>query len=363
MPSGPKSVLQMLWSFASKWRPGDGSRFVWPSVETVAVRLGRKVRGVYANLTRLEREGWIVRDYDEKGRKGWTLHPVAVAPRMQETQLGIAWPSDTAGEAANSVCAADAPRTIDGRSTDDLRTPEPLDFAAEVRALTEELRAPRPQRAAAPCVQPVERDTRCAISEEEPCNPARLEVQSPKRKEAPMKSPSNQDTVGQDSLRVFRSIEQYRVARLGTTIGGPARPYPKGDGLIRLWRELGANAKAWKLIEQYGRRAIDLAALAVEQGADNATKLVKWRSDGGEWDRARYDAVMRWQGAGAEPCTPSAPPPPDPIVDGVRVDMHEREAWDEGGEVAVRKQRAATLDADKMAAQAADFLATLRGVG
>lgn len=317
MGSGAKSVLQMLWSYASKWRPGDGPRFVWPSVETIADKLGRKIRGVYANLATLEREGWIVRTRDELGRKGWDLHPQPVerAPAEPEVepdmQLGIAWP-------------------------------EPGDEASN--------------EAPPPCAQPVEKSSAPAELRDESCNPTCTPVQLHPSIGVTM---NHQDTAGQDSLRVFRAYEAHRVATLD---GPPARTLPP-PGLLTLWRELGGNAKAWKAVEAYGRRAIDIVAGMRDRGDPGWEQRERWRRDGGEWSRARFDAVMAYQGAAAEPQKPSAPPPPDPVVDGERVTLLEREAWDAGGEAAVRKQRSEALSSERLGELAGGFLAKLRGVG
>lgn len=328
--TGAKSVLMHLWKYASKWYPGDGPRFVWPSVGRLAAELGRKLRGVYANLATLEAAGWIVRDWDDQGHKGWTLNPIAVPAAAPEMQLGFAWDDGPPPEPANSDAAAG-------------------DLRAEIGRLVGDLRAP------VCCAEPVERIDRVAPE----CNSDCTGVQLPKRKEEPMNNQPPQDTAGQDSLRVFRAYESHRVATLG---GMEARRFAP-PGLLALWKELGGNAKAWKLVEAYGRRAIDLAAKSVEAGHEKSATFVKCRSDGQEWASSRYKAVMAWQGAAAEPCRPTPPPPPDPIVDGERVHLLEREAWDSGGADAVRQQRAAALSSERLGELAGDFLAKMRGVG
>lgn len=160
-----------------------------------------------------------------------------------------------------------------------------------------------------------------------------------------------------EGVAIFRAYEQRRIAKLGDRY--PKRETPPMT-LWNLWRELGGNTAAWRKVEAYGKRAIDIAAKAVESGHEKAGQWVKLRADGGEWAKARYDAVMAWQGAAAEPHRPSAPPPPDPVVDGERVSLLEIEAWDSGGEAAVRKRRAEVMPPDAMADAAGAFLARLR---
>ncbi len=326
----------MLWKYAAKWYPGDGPRFVWPSVATLADKLGRKLRGVYANLATLERGGWIVRDWDERGRRGWSLNPIPVPPATPEMQLGFAWDDGPPPDPANDSMNADDFRTEAGRLADDLRTPLPLDRGGEIR-----------------CGESVERAVRDCTPVQQSCTP----VQLPKRKvEEEM---NNQSEPGREMLRIFHAYEQHRT----TTLGGPEARRLFPPGMHTLWRELGGNASALKKLEAYGKRAIELAAKCKAEGTPGWEERVRWRSDGGEWSMKRYTAVMSWQGAAAEPCKPTPPPAPDPFVDGVRVDMHEREAWDAGGEDAVRRQRAEVVSFDRMGDLAAGFLARTRGVG
>lgn len=162
-----------------------------------------------------------------------------------------------------------------------------------------------------------------------------------------------------DGIRIFRAYEQRRVATIG---GRPARTTPP-TGIYALWRELGGTADAWKKVEQYGKRAIELCQHAIDTHDARAQDKIAWRADGNEWSSNRYRVVMAWQGNGAEPPKPAPPPEPDPVVDGTRVDRHEREAWDAGGEDAVRKQRASALSFDRLGELAAGFLRDRRGVG
>lgn len=166
----------------------------------------------------------------------------------------------------------------------------------------------------------------------------------------------NHQNVGQDLLRIFHAYEQHRH----TALGGPEPRRTVPASMVSLWQELGGNGAASKKLAEYGRRAIEIAAKMKADDAPGWQERARWRSDGGEWSKKRYDAVMAWQGAGAEPCRPSPPPTPDPIVDGQRIDLHEREAWEAGGADAVRRQRAEALSCDDLGKLAADALAKFR---
>lgn len=161
-----------------------------------------------------------------------------------------------------------------------------------------------------------------------------------------------------DASRIWLAYEAARVRMLG----GRPRTGPTPTAIRALWRELGGNADAWAKVERYGQRALELALAAKTAGRDAWPRLVECRSDGREWSRARYDAVMAWQGSAFEH-KPSAPPPPPPVVDGIEVDRFEREDYDAGGEDAVRLRRAMVMTFDAIGTRAEMFLAGLRGVG
>jgi hypothetical protein len=306
VPSGAKAVLLGLWTYAGRWFPGDGSRFVWPSVETLAAKLGRKVRGVYASLTRLVREGWIARAWDERGRRGWDLHPVPVVPVVDDepVQLGFAW--DDEAPAVDAVHSGG---------------------------------------------QPVEREVRVCTPLRRPCTA--LQSSSSTGSNHEQSSPHDDD-----ASRIWSAYEAKRIAEIG---GRPHRGCNPPEAMQVLAAELGGGADGWLAVERYGNRAIELAAKAKAAGYERWPWLVTLRADGFEWSKKRYDATMNYQGPSVDGVKPSAPPPPDPIVDGIPIDRFEREAWDSGGADAVRASRGAKLSAESVTASVAELFARMRG--
>lgn len=133
-----------------------------------------------------------------------------------------------------------------------------------------------------------------------------------------------------DALRVWLIYESER-ARL---LGGTARTGAPPLALRALIAEIGVER-----VEGYTRRSLELAASAVARGRSCAADLIAARSDGREWHLARVEAVERWREPEPLVVVPSSPPPPDPVVDGRRVTRFELDAWESGGEQAVREQR------------------------
>lgn len=329
---GPHRVLLALWDYAHGWRPGDEAWPVWPSPEALAAKLNVSRSTVYRGLTELERAGWIRRAQCEGG-PGWLL---LLAPEVEQRadrpspddaasaeQLGFHWADPIAdrlaSESANdapSVCAPPTVAAVDNSQATAATAPP---RRPKVRTAT--LRRP----------------------------------DSPPLQEQKLNSSANDD----DASRIWSRYEDERVRLLG----GKRRATEPPIGLRLLWRELGGNQAAWAEVERYGLRALELAAAAKAAGREIWPQLVACRADGREWTRKRYDAVCAWQGAAVDGPKASAPPPPSPIVDGVRVDRFELDAWDSGGAEAVRKQRAQALSGEQIAASAAEFLSRLRGVG
>jgi hypothetical protein len=323
----PARLLLALWDHAWDWRPGAAPPFVFPGVEALGMKLGIGRTAVYRALAELRDAGWI-REDSQDGRAGWTLALMPKCARAveeethDEMQLGFAWPTQEEIE----MPANNTPKPVDNVCTD---------HDAEAASIPDVGNPPSARRDS-------------LLSRKHASN-------HPRSGRGSTSSPPPDEGV-----RIFRDYERRRVAKLGDRY--TLRTTPPMT-LWNLWRELGGNAAAWKLVEAYGKRAIDIAAKAVEAGHEKADQWVKLRADGGEWSKARYDAVMAWQGAAAEPHKPTPPPAPDPVVDGERVTLLEREAWESGGADAVRRQRAEALSSERLGELAGDFLARMRGVG
>jgi DNA-binding MarR family transcriptional regulator len=73
LSAGAKLVLWALWEDLGRWNHSATEWFLAISVEGVSRLLGLRVRGVYQNLTKLEAKGFIRRDRDISGRRGYTL--------------------------------------------------------------------------------------------------------------------------------------------------------------------------------------------------------------------------------------------------------------------------------------------------
>jgi len=153
-----------------------------------------------------------------------------------------------------------------------------------------------------------------------------------------------------DTTRAWLDYEVERVRALGGSVRCTAAPESMRALVV---------ARGLPAVIAYGRRAIELAAEAVACGAPLAEKLVKCRSDGGEWSERRLAAVAAFQSTTVP--RPIVMPAPDPIVDDRPVDRHERAAWDSGGKEAVRALRRSVLSPDAMAAMARDALRVIGG--
>ena len=253
--SGPHRVLMNLWDYAHKWQQGDAEAFVWPSVDTLAARIGIGVRAVYASLATLEAEGCIRRARDAaRGVIGWVLSAVRAAavacvelehePELDDAQLAFAWALDEV-------------------------KPEPSS-------------TPVPECTPVHC-RPVDLCT--ATSTEQNLNVVRDD---------------------DDAGRIWSGYEAHRIRALASSGARATRTGPAPKALRNLHASLGGTPDAWQRIEAYGRRSIELAALAVAQGRTSAPMLVACRADGREWSRDRFDAVMAW--GNARTSAPAAPP-------------------------------------------------------
>lgn len=300
---GPHRVLLLLWQYAGKESPA----FAWPSVETLAARLRIQPRPIREALAKLEeldlvRPALEVRFANGKRseRVGWRLF-----------------------ETTEECEAYDRARALDPQ----------LDLFA-----------------GAPCGQPVEDEPVDA----EPAGqvstnagqvalnigPGGPEIGpgGPHTKEGSFMDRSVDLVVNvgapehdDDAARIWTRYERHRVQLLG----GIVRDGPPPATLRALIASHGAV-----VVEAYAVRSLELAAAARARGRHCAAELVAARSDGREWHPARLQAVASWE----EPANEDSPPrraaaPPDPRVDGARVDLLEREAYERGGEEAVRAQR------------------------
>lgn len=134
------------------------------------------------------------------------------------------------------------------------------------------------------------------------------------------------------TARLWTSYERRRVELLGGNVREGSAPASL--------RALIA-AKGLAAVEAYATRALELAREAVSRDRQCAATLVLARSDGHEWHPKRFDAVARYPDPPRAPVlVPKPPPPPDPVVDGQRVTLHEREAYERGGDAAVQALRA-----------------------
>lgn len=298
---GQHRVLLALWDYAHGWRQGDGEWFVWPEIGTLAAKIGIKVRALYARLAGLESAGLIAREWSaDLDRYGWRLTISTAAaepePECDEGQLGFAWASSGSAN--------------DRAPVDNLRMVEPD----------------------------------AAIASAQTCTPPLHERAQP----SSLRTEVEQS--GDDMTRAWLAYEAERVR----VLGGLARSGRAPETMRAL-----VAAKGLAAVIEYGRRAIELAAEAVKAGAPLADKLVRCRSDGGEWSERRFSAVALFRPT--SPPRPIVMPPPDPVVDDRRVDLHEREAWESGGANAVRTLRRAVLSPEAMAAMARGALRTIGG--
>lgn len=293
---GIHRVLLALWNHAHDWAEGEGIAewFVWPSVSTIGARFGLGDDAVRRCLRELAARGWLRPDTNE-GRRGWWLRadPTPAAPQLELFAADVTEP--TAVDAP--TVAPEVAPPVDNLCTD----------GGNHRAARDEPSRPARQTIALL----LSTGTELNVSE------ARASARGPD---------------DDDVQRVWSTYETERVRVLGGTV----REGPAPLALRVLVAELGLPA-----VERYAARSLVLAADAVKRGRDCAATLVIARSDGHEWHPRRVDAVARFPDPPAPLQIASRPPPaPDPVVDGERVTLHEREAYEFGGDEGVRAQRA-----------------------
>lgn len=299
----PHRVLLALWDFAHRWTEGAGSWFVFPSVERIAAKLGIKARAIYANLRELAGLGLIERE-TAGNRTGWRLH---LRPMLRVVEP--------------------APADVDGNQLA-LTFPEaPIDLAD----------APAPELAPEPIARPDNATVHgCALA-----SSTGTEIEPPRG--------------GDSADAVWSDYERDRCAALGGTRRTGAAP----ASLHRLWQQLGATPEAWGKIREYGRRAIAAAVAARVRPLRIAPQLERWRADGREWARERFDAVMSGTVAPSLPAAPrarTAPAPAPARVQGQIVIGDEADVFEAGGAAAVLDLRSRVLDCDRMADMARGFL-------
>jgi hypothetical protein len=94
---------------------------------------------------------------------------------------------------------------------------------------------------------------------------------------------------------VFDEYERQRVATLGAN--GRSMTDKDYRAMVRLVRHVRQEqrcdeAAAWDRLAEYGQLSIAEAAAARQRGAEDAEKLVGWRSGPNAWRTGRYDTVM-----------------------------------------------------------------------
>lgn len=335
---GPHRILLALWDYAG-WRPGCGDTwaFVWPSVETIASKLGTTASTVYRGLAQLRREGWIAQAQEQvksKGvtttRAGWRLflEPKGTDdPDAKRRQ----WPGDGPEQGEISFPAgAGGDTTAEDPSSENSEGREGS-FATSRQKI---------------------RDLRNPILTGSGSEPSRN-----------VAAPAKHDD--DDEGRIWSEYEEARVRMLGGEHRGVATA-PRRAAIRSLIRAvadtLGGNrAAALSKVRRYALGSLETTAAAVRGKRDCATRLVAARADGREWSFERYQATMARLTAEQASATTRREPEPDPLVDGVRVDLHEREVYLGGGDEAVRREREQRLGFEQIASLSQGILDRMRG--
>ena len=308
---GPNRLLLLLWQF-SGWKPGGDPPFAWPSVDTLACRLRLRARTVREGLEKLRELGYIrpavecrIANGRRDEREGWRL--------FEDPADAAAFDIEAAAQSQLDLFAGSAAHvdnSVDGEAA-------ATDGAAQVR--TESAQVRTSDGAGAPKIG--------AGAPNHPYSGAGVELAS--ELVVSVGPPPDDD----DASRIWSTYEADRARMLPSS--SPPRTGPPPLALRALIAEIGLPR-----VEAYARRSLELAADAVARDRLCAATLVLARHDGREWHVARVEAVERYhETARSVELVPRPPPPPDPLVDGARVDLHEREAYERGGDDAVRAQR------------------------